>query len=65
MIEPKNRMSKARSRKRRAHWKLQTPGLSVCPRCHVFKLPHRVCLECGFYDGQDVLKLSAKKKKRA
>lgn len=28
-----------------------------CPRCHEPKLPHRVCKNCGFYNGRDILKL--------
>ncbi|MCI1457105.1 MAG: 50S ribosomal protein L32, partial [Eubacterium sp.] len=34
------------------------PGLSICPQCHQPKLPHRVCPNCNYYDGKDVLNTS-------
>lgn len=55
MAVPKRRMSKSRRDKRRANWKLEVPGLVVCPQCKEQKLPHRVCLNCGAYKGQVVL----------
>ncbi|RLG10545.1 50S ribosomal protein L32 [Candidatus Pacearchaeota archaeon] len=48
---PKRRHSRARSRKRRTHWKVPIPGLSRCPNCGEYKLPHRVCPNCGYYGG--------------
>lgn len=60
MANPKRKWSKARTGKRRSQWKLALPGLVSCPQCHVFKLPHRVCNECGYYDGKKVLKLKTK-----
>jgi large subunit ribosomal protein L32 len=60
MAVPKRRQSKQRSRTRRANWKLEVPNLVRCKQCHEFKLPHRVCKECGYYDGKEVLKLEAK-----
>ncbi len=55
MAVPKRKTSKARKRKRRTHWKLSAPNLVECPQCHSAKLPHRVCKECGFYKGKEVL----------
>lgn len=60
MANPKRKWSKQRTAKRRAQWKLSVPGLVKCDRCHSFKLPHRVCKECGFYDGRGVIKVGAK-----
>jgi large subunit ribosomal protein L32 len=31
------------------------PALSLCPKCHEPKLPHRVCPNCGYYDGKEVV----------
>ena len=59
MAVPKCKQSKARSRKRRAHWKLAAPTMVKCSRCHALKLTHRVCKECGFYDGREVIKVEA------
>ena len=28
-----------------------------CPNCHEMKLPHRICPECGYYDGKEVIKI--------
>ncbi|MCK4260970.1 MAG: 50S ribosomal protein L32 [Halanaerobiales bacterium] len=55
MAVPKRKTSKARKRKRRTHWKLSAPTLVECPQCHSAKLPHRICKECGFYKGKQVL----------
>lgn len=54
MALPKRRHSKTRSRKRRTHWKLNPPSLSVCPECSEPKMPHRVCPSCGYYNGRSI-----------
>ncbi|HHV93143.1 MAG TPA: 50S ribosomal protein L32 [Firmicutes bacterium] len=59
MANPKHRHTRARSRKRRAHWKLTLPGTVECPQCHEPKLPHRVCGNCGYYKGRQVIEVSA------
>jgi large subunit ribosomal protein L32 len=60
MAVPKRRTSKARRNSRRAQWKLTVPGLIECPQCHERKLPHRVCLNCGFYKGKEVVAQESK-----
>ncbi|MBU2701204.1 large subunit ribosomal protein L32 [Sporomusaceae bacterium BoRhaA] len=55
MAVPKRKMSKARRDARRANWKLTVPQLIECPQCHQPKMPHRVCPECGFYNGKAVV----------
>ncbi|MEI6131736.1 MAG: 50S ribosomal protein L32 [Bacillota bacterium] len=55
MAVPKKKMSKARTGKRRSQWKLELPTIVKCSRCHSFKLPHRVCKECGYYNGKEVI----------
>ncbi|MGE4282638.1 MAG: 50S ribosomal protein L32 [Clostridia bacterium] len=59
MAVPKRKSSQARRDKRRAHWKLAIPGMVKCPQCHEFKLPHRVCGECGYYKNREVVKVDA------
>lgn len=61
MANPKRRWSKARTGKRRSQWKLAMPALASCPQCHTLKAPHRVCKECGYYDGKEVLKMTGSK----
>ena len=55
MPNPKRRHSKSRGRKRRTHYKASAPALMVCPNCGEKKQSHRVCSNCGFYDGKSVL----------
>lgn len=59
MAVPKRKMSKARRDSRRANWKLTVPNLVECPQCHEKKMPHHVCLECGSYDGKQVVEPKA------
>ena len=56
MAVPKRKVSKARRDKRRANWKLSVPGMVKCPKCGEFVLSHRVCKNCGTYDGKEILK---------
>jgi large subunit ribosomal protein L32 len=64
MAVPKRRTSKARKNSRRANWKLSAPTLSACPQCHEPKLAHRVCGNCGYYNGKLVdASIAADKKK--
>ena len=56
MAVPKKKTSKAKSRSRRAsNWKLAVPARSECPHCHQAKLPHVVCLNCGWYGGRQAI----------
>jgi large subunit ribosomal protein L32 len=52
---PKRRHSKTRGAKRRTHWKLAVPNIVECPQCHQPKLPHRICPNCGYYKGRQVI----------
>ena len=56
MAVPKRKTSKARRDKRKsANMKMTAPGISICPQCHEPKLPHRVCPNCNYYDGKEVV----------
>ena len=56
MAVPKRKTSKAgRDKRRSPNMKKSLPGLSICPQCHEPKLPHRVCPNCNYYDGKDVV----------
>ncbi|NIA25859.1 MAG: 50S ribosomal protein L32 [Gammaproteobacteria bacterium] len=54
MAVPKKKMSRSRTRRRKASWKLGRPRTSTCPQCHAPKLPHRACPNCGTYRGHEV-----------
>jgi len=56
MAVPKRKTSKAKRNSREAaNMKMHAPGLSICPQCHEAKLPHRVCPNCNYYDGKEVV----------
>ena len=55
MAVPARRTSKAKKAKRRTHYKLTIKGLNECPNCGEMKKSHHVCVNCGYYDGKDVI----------
>lgn len=57
MAVPFRRTSKTAKRLRRTHFKLHVEGLVTCPHCGALKKSHRVCPECGYYDGKEVIKV--------
>jgi len=68
MAVPKQKHTKSRRDKRRAHIKLKTPSLIKCPKCKNSIKPHTVCWSCGYYKGREVIdvfkKLTKKEKKK-
>lgn len=64
MPNPKRKHTRARRDSRRAaNWKLELGVASVCSNCGGHHVPHRVCPQCGFYDGVLVVPKKVKKKK--
>ncbi len=57
---PKRKLSKGRRNRRRAHDALSAPNLVVCPECGSLRLPHRVCANCGYYEGRQVIEVKEK-----
>ena len=55
MAVPKKKMSRSRSRRRKAMWKVSAPRTVLCQTCNSPHLPHRVCPECGSYRGREVV----------
>jgi large subunit ribosomal protein L32 len=56
MPVPKRRVSKTKTRTRRAsNWTLEAPPRSLCPRCGSVKVPHVVCHQCGWYHGRQAI----------
>jgi len=60
MAEPKKRLTSTRSGNRRSHLAAKAIALAVCNQCKQAVPSHRVCPNCGFYNGEDVLKLDEK-----
>lgn len=54
MANPKNRWSKARTRSHKANWKLESPNMVKC-ECGEYRMPHRVCPNCGQYKKRAVV----------
>jgi len=65
---PKQRHTKSRRNKRRASIFLETPVLTLCPKCKKPTRPHTICWNCGYYKGKEVIdvlkKLTKKEKKK-
>jgi large subunit ribosomal protein L32 len=55
MAVPKKKMSRSRTRQRKAAWKVARPATTPCPQCGAAKLPHRACPQCGTYNGREVV----------
>lgn len=67
MAVPKQRNTKSKRDRRRAHIRLFPVKLVTCSKCGKLKLPHVVCSYCGYYNGReviDVLKEVGKKEKK-
>ncbi len=58
MAVPKKKMSRSRTRRRKANWKVAAPATVACQQCGAQHLPHRVCPECGMYKGREAVKSS-------
>ena len=57
---PKRKVSRVRRDRRRAHYlRLNVPKMVHCPTCNVLHLSHRVCRNCGTYNGVQVLEIEA------
>ncbi len=66
MANPKKKHTRMRTGMRRAaNWQISAPSMAVCSHCSAPTLPHQVCKECGFYDGELILPRKVKKKKDA
>ena len=50
-----------RASRRSSKWKISIPGIVACPQCNEPTLAHRVCKNCGYYDGKQVVKVEEAK----
>lgn len=62
------RHTKSHTNNRRSHHSLKTKNLGKCASCGYLIRPHTVCINCGKYEGRQVVdvlaKLDKKEKKR-
>ena len=59
MAVPKKKTSKSRRDMRRSHHALTAVQLSECPNCGEIKRPHHICQACGYYDGEEIVAVTA------
>lgn len=59
------RHNRSQTKQRRSHHALKAAPLSACSHCGAQHRPHHMCLECGYYNGRQVLDLEAAKAGRA
>ncbi|MBI5466539.1 MAG: 50S ribosomal protein L32 [Candidatus Kerfeldbacteria bacterium] len=57
---PGHRRTSSHKRRRASHFALKRSNLSVCGHCHQPVVPHRVCANCGYYRGRQVIKVKSK-----
>jgi large subunit ribosomal protein L32 len=58
MALQKRRQGPHRIHSRRSAWMRNAatkPVVQTCPNCSAPRVPHRVCLKCGFYGGKAVV----------
>lgn len=58
MAVPKKKMSRSRTRRRKANFKVQRPVLVNCQDCNAPMRPHRACPSCGAYNGRAVVDIA-------
>ncbi|MFW5884977.1 MAG: 50S ribosomal protein L32 [Patescibacteria group bacterium] len=64
MAVPKQRQNKSRrDRRRGGQRKLSKVQMAYCSNCSMPVLPHRVCENCGFYAGKQVINVASKASK--
>ncbi|GAB4496320.1 MAG: 50S ribosomal protein L32 [Anaerolineales bacterium] len=59
---PKRKLSKGRRDRRRSHDFLTANNLTQCENCGEMRLPHRVCPNCGHYQGREVIEIKRDEK---
>ena len=64
MSVPKQRHTKTRRDRKRKRFELQPVKTISCPKCKKPMLPHRVCGECGYYKGKEVINTVKKATKK-
>lgn len=55
MAHPKRKFSHQRTAKRRTHDFAPVPTLGTCSNCGATIMYHRVCPQCGYYRGRQII----------
>lgn len=56
MPQPKSKISRSKRGMRRSHDHIDRPSHSTCQNCDAIVVAHRVCPECGYYKGKEVVR---------
>ncbi|MSR30115.1 MAG: 50S ribosomal protein L32 [Gemmataceae bacterium] len=56
MAVPKRRVSPARQGMRRSHHAVKPKQIAYCSHCEQPVITHRICSNCGYYGGKEVIK---------
>ena len=56
MAEPKQKVPRKVSKTRRGAKKLKITPLTKCKQCGAVIPVHRICPECGYYKGKEIIK---------
>lgn len=59
------RHTKSHRNNRRSHHAVKSAALSLCAHCGQARKPHKICLNCGWYNGRQVIDVLAKLDKKA
>jgi large subunit ribosomal protein L32 len=62
MALQKRRMGRSRINHRRSAWMRNAankPLVQNCPNCASPRLPHRICMKCGFYGGTQRIEVAS------
>lgn len=55
MAVPKRKTSSRRRGNRRSHDAIGVQNLRPCSHCSMLTRPHRVCPDCGYYKGEQII----------
>ena len=64
MAVPRHSHTRSKVGKTRMHKNIARVQPNVCPKCKKPILSHAVCLNCGYYKGQQVFDVTAKLSKK-
>jgi len=62
LMQPVQRISKSRKRKRRSHMALRPVHYVRCPQCGTSKMPHCACGNCGYVNPKLALQVEEEAK---
>ncbi len=59
MALQKRRRGPSQTAHQRSAWMRRSgenrPQVQTCPNCEAPRIPHRICMQCGFYNGKSVI----------